>query len=75
MAECPEIVCSMAAAREPFSASLMAMKLICGCFLLRVADGMYDNPLLVSSRMEPFVTEKSFLQAEKNFTRTARPCV
>ena len=47
VAECPRIVCSMAAAREPFSASLLPMQLICGCILLRAADGMYDNPLLV----------------------------
>ena len=50
VAECPRIVCNMAAAREPFSASLMHMQLICGCILLRAADGMYGKPLLVDSR-------------------------
>ena len=74
--ECLRIVCSMAAARKPFSASLMPMQLIFGCcILLRAADGMYDSPLLVDSRMEPFVAVKSFFQTEKNFTRTAcRAC-
>ena len=43
VAECPRIVCSVAAAREPFSASLMPMQLICACILLHAADGMYDN--------------------------------
>ena len=50
MAESPRIVCNMAAAREPFSASLMIMQLICACFLLCAADGMYYQPLLVGSR-------------------------
>ena len=50
MTKCPRIVCNMAAAREPFSASLMPMQLICGSFLLRAADGMYGKPLLVDSR-------------------------
>ena len=50
MAKCPRIVCNMAAAREPFSASLMPMQLICGCILLCAADGMYGKPLLVDSR-------------------------
>ena len=40
----------MAAARKPFYARLMPMQLICACILLRAADGMYDSPLLVSSR-------------------------
>ena len=43
VAECPRIVCSVAAARESFSASPMPMQLICACILLHAADGMYDN--------------------------------
>ena len=50
VAECPRIVCNMAGARKPFSASLLLMQLICGCILLRAADGMYGKPLLVDSK-------------------------
>ena len=50
VSKCPRIVCNMAVSREPFSASLMAMQLICACFRLRAADGMYGKPLLVDSK-------------------------
>ena len=75
VAESPRIVCSMAAARKPFSASLMPMQLICACILLRAADGMYCQPLLVDSRATVLVTAKSFFQAGKNGAQLKVPPV
>ena len=75
MAKCPRIVCNMAAARKPFSASLMAMQLICGCILLRAADGMCGKPLLVDSRNMYLGTGWSFFQAVFTVRHSSMPFV